>query len=74
MRRSRMQFDFQRKWNCLETCELWQTHLLQGFSKDRKVECVCGVSKNRDTQHAYVFSQREEAKNVCVSSQSVATV
>jgi hypothetical protein len=28
--------------------------------------CVCGVSKNRDTQHAYVFSQREEAKNVCV--------
>jgi hypothetical protein len=75
---SRMQFDFQRKWNCLETCELWWMHLLWGFSKDRKVGCVClcvcGVSKSRDTQHAYVFSQWEHGKNVCVSSQSVATV
>ena len=28
--------------------------------------CVCGVSKSRDTQHAYVFSQWEHGKNVCV--------
>jgi hypothetical protein len=36
------------------------------FEGSKSGVCVCGVSKNRDTQHAYVFSQREEAKNVCV--------
>ena len=65
---SRMQFDFQRKWNCLETCELWWMHLLWEFSKDRKVECVCG------TVGVCVVFQRVETHNMLMCFHSGSTV